>query len=58
MQSNKVSKVKVAYAYTRHSEGWNGLVIKINKLENKKNTMQLLLALFTEILNKNYKLTD
>ncbi len=37
-----------------HTEGWNGLVIKLNNLENKKEVFSSLLELFTNLLNRNF----
>jgi len=38
-----------------HTEGWNGLVIKLDKLVNKKENISALLNLFTELLRENYE---
>lgn len=37
-----------------HTEGWNGLVIRLDKIANQKENISSLLNLFTELLSKNY----
>ncbi len=37
-----------------HTEGWNGLVIKLDKLVNQQDTKSELLSLFAGLLSKNY----
>lgn len=37
-----------------HTEDWNGLVIKLDKIANQEANMATLLNLFTKLLNKNY----
>jgi len=37
-----------------HTEGWNGLVIKMNKLINLNDNMLSLFSLFTKLLNRNF----
>lgn len=37
-----------------HTEGWNGLAIKLDKIANQEENMATLLNLFTKLLNKNY----
>ncbi len=38
-----------------HTEGWNGLVIKLDKIINQKESIAQLLNLFAELISKNYK---
>ena len=37
-----------------HTEGWNGLVIKLSKLKNQEKLFISLLKLFTDLLNQNF----
>jgi hypothetical protein len=39
-----------------HTEGWNGLVVKLNQLANQEEIFTALFSLFTELLNKNFNL--
>ena len=41
-----------------HTEGWNGLVVKLSNIANHKEVFSPLLKLFTNLLNENYKLTN
>lgn len=37
-----------------HTEGWNGLVVKLDRLANQKEIILSLFTLFTELLDKNF----
>ena len=38
-----------------HTEGWNGLVVKLDRLVNQKEIILSLFILFTELLDKNFE---
>lgn len=47
-------RIKLPEFAVWHTEGWNGLVIKLGQLESNKDLFHSLFELFSEILNKNY----
>jgi len=51
---NRLLKIKLPDYAEWHTEGWNGLVVKLEKLKNQKEFVPSLLALFTELLDRNF----
>ena len=51
----KLLKMELPKYAEWHTQGWQGLVIKINQLENLSEIIQKLNLLFTKLLNANYK---
>lgn len=50
----KILKMELPKYAEWHTQDWQGLVIKINQLENQNEIMQKLNSLFTTLLNANY----
>jgi len=50
----KILKMELPKYAEWHTQGWQGLAIKINQLENQNEIMQKLNSLFTTLLNANY----
>jgi len=50
----KILKMELPKYAKWHTQDWQGLVIKINQLENQNEIMQKLNSLFTTLLNANY----
>ena len=47
-------KIKLPDFAEWHTEGWNGLVIKLNQLANREEVFSGLFSLFTELLDKYF----